>query len=172
MTVLKQFKTSLVGALFLVCIVVVGSIATWRLCVEVMTFPPGTVALSFTLSPSQRVRKFLKERHLTANPDAQFDAYQLIREHTAAGNKVYFLREFDVLSFISFYRLMTLLYPRELFPIRELGEGWTPPDRRDGQAVFVLDFTSGLPSRLPSDPRLKSIAQQGSCAIWAYTDIE
>ena len=160
MAFLKQLKTSVVGALFLVFLVLLGLLATWQLCVEVISFHPATVVWSFSRPGRERIHAVL--------PDAAFDAYQLIHEHTTAGDKVYFLREFDVSSFISFYRLMTLLYPRELFPIRQLGTGWTPQDRRDGQAVFVLDYSSAL----AGEPRLTTIAQQGSCTIWAYTDTD
>ena len=75
MAVLKQFKTSLVGALFLVFIALVGTIATWRLCVEVMSFRLSTVAWSFNSPPSRRIRAVLLERN-TPKPDAAFDAYQ------------------------------------------------------------------------------------------------
>ncbi|MEE9126269.1 MAG: hypothetical protein V3U11_03945 [Planctomycetota bacterium] len=161
MAFLKQLKTSVVGALFLVFLVLLGLLATWQLCEEVISFRPKTVVWSFARPSRDRIRRVLQERHA-------FDAYQLIHEHTTAGDKVYFLREFDVPAFITFYQLMSLLYPRELFPIRQLGAGWTPQDRRDGQAVFVLDYSSAL----AGEPRLTTIAQQGSCTIWAYTDTD
>jgi len=115
----------------------------------------------------------LREQH-TTNPDTPFDAYELIRQHTAAGDRVYLLRDFDLSSILTFYRLMSLLYPRELFPIRELGKDWAPQEHRDGQRVFVLDYSSVLATEpgLATDPRFTTLASRGSCKILAYGDTD
>ena len=141
--------------------------ATWHLCPEVISLRLGDIAWSWTRPNADRVRVVLREQGAT-RPDQPFDAHELIRQHTGAGDKVYFFRDFDLPSVVTFYRLMSLLYPRELFPVRELRESWAPPEHRAGQRIFVLDYSSVL----AGDPRFTTIATRGACSILAYKDEE
>ena len=167
---LTRVKTPLVGALFLLVVVLLGLGAVGRLCYEMVGYRAQHLVTSWTASVSNRTRAVLQEGHLptAAERDASFDAYELIRNHTASGDKVYLLRRFDLPALGAFYRVMTLAYPREVFPVRELDKNWVPQDRRHGQRVFVLDYRSRLKSG--SDPRFTSIASRGSCTLWAYSD--
>jgi len=162
---LQQVKASVVQTLLLAYCTLLGVIAIWHLGAEVVSLRFNDIAWSWTRPTADRVRVVLREQH-TTSPETPFDAYELIRQHTAAGDKVYLLRDFDLLSLVTFYRLMSLLYPRELFPIRELGTDWAPQEHRDGQRVFILDYSSVL----TSDPRFTILGSRGSCKILAQRD--
>ena len=162
-----RVKASVVGTLLMVYLTVLGAIAILQLCEEVVSLRFNEIAWSWTRPTADRVGVVLREHH-TTSPETPFDAYELIRQHTGAGDKVYLLRDFDLLSIVTFYRLMSLLYPRELFPIRELGMDWSPQEHRDGQRIFVLDYSSVL----TGDPRFTILGSSGSCKILAYGDTD
>jgi len=158
---------SVVRALLLAYLTLVGAIAIWQLGRDVISLRLNNIVWCWATPTALRVQVILWEQH-TTTPGTPFDAYELIRQHTAAGDKVYLLRDFDLPSLVTFYRLMSLLYPRELFPIRELGKDWSPQEHRDGQRVFVLDYSS----MLTGDPRFTTLGSRGPCRILSYMDMD